>query len=213
MKRIRANLSRWRRAICTSLSMEEDEFLNVFGFIDGTARRTNRSWGLSALQKALYDGHHCYHGFDYEGVLSPDGLIIRLFGPVSARHNDMGMVVIGRVKMVIENEFKDEKTGEPYFVYGDQGYMISSFLLSGRNIPGKVQERVNGAWSKERVAVEWAFGRVVGLWQTLNCFLFQQPQRRMVAAWYLVSVFLSNATFVCIRTARRTGTLEKTRGP
>ena len=86
ISRIRANLHKWRRAICSTLRLAEEDYLNVFGFIDGTARRTNRPWGMSIFQQALYDGHHCYHGFDYEGVTSPDGLIIRLFGPVSARH-------------------------------------------------------------------------------------------------------------------------------
>ena len=196
ISRIRANLHKWRRAICSTLRLAEEDYLNVFGFIDGTARRTNRPWGMSIFQQALYDGHHCYHGFDYEGVTSPDGLIIRLFGPVSARHNDMGMVGIGKIQQVVSEEFREE-TGAPFFLYGDQGYMISPFLLSGKSLDYTLQEKVNNAWSKQRVAVEWSFGRVVSLWQTLNCFLFQQPQRRMVAAWYLVSVFLYNCN-ICI---------------
>ncbi len=198
VQRIKASLPKWRAAINRALDIEEEsEYLNIFGFIDGTARRICRPSGASVRQQSVYDGHHHYHGFDYEAVTTPDGLIVRLFGPVAARHNDMWMVAHSKIQEMISDQFVDDETAMPYFVYGDQGYTPSPFLMAGLRVPNKKQRHVNFAWSKQRVAVEWSFGEIVGLWQTLDCFAMQRPQQRMVAAWYLVSALLTNC-FTCM---------------
>jgi len=198
VQRIKKNLPKWRAAINRALGIEEEsEYIDVFGFIDGTARRICRAGGADIVQQSVYDGHHHYHGWDYEAVSAPDGLIIRLFGPVAARHNDMWMVDNGKIQEMIADNFVNEETGMAYFVYGDQGYLPSPFLMAGTRLPNTKQRHVNFAWSRQRVAVEWSFGEIVGLWQTLNCFVFQQPQQRMIAAWYLVSALLTNC-FACM---------------
>jgi hypothetical protein len=58
------------------LDVENGGFLHCFAFVDGTARQIERPWGGSVNQQSVYDGHHRFHGFEYQGVTSPDGIVI-----------------------------------------------------------------------------------------------------------------------------------------
>lgn len=199
--RIRSNLHTWSTAISIKLGLDVDngEFLPCFGFLDGTARQTTRQDGPSIIQQAMYDGHHRMHGFEYQAVTSPDGIVISLFGPVPGRLNDIWMVHKSRLQELIENEFpyEGEEGFDNYYVYADQGYMSTSSVLSGVRQPNEKQARMNRAWSDQRVSVEWTFGEIVTLWQTLDCFRMQKAQQRIVAVWYLVSVLLTNC-YTCM---------------
>jgi hypothetical protein len=53
----------------------------VVAFIDGTFRRTCRP---SSHQRQAYSGHKRAHGLKFQGLLTPDGLVWNLFGPVEA---------------------------------------------------------------------------------------------------------------------------------
>lgn len=199
--RINKNKRRWAETICRSLGLDVDhgEFLPCFGFIDGTAKRINRPAGVSVKQQAMYDGHHRFHGFEYQGITTPDGIVIMLFGPVPGRMNDLYMVKASNLEEMFEGEFRVwEEGGEQYFVYGDQGYMTTPFVLAGKKDPSKLEAKMNRAWSDERVTVEWTFGSIIALWQSIDCFRMQKAQQRLVAVWYLVSVLLTNC-YVCVR--------------
>lgn len=198
--RIKRNMKRWAEAICTRLGMDVNngEFIPCFGFIDGTARKTERPSGPSINQESLYDGHHRYHGFEYQAVTAPDGIVIMLFGPVPGRVNDLYMVKHSNIQEMIEKEFSEEEGGEQFFVYGDQGYMTTPFILSGKRNPDPREARMNRVWSNERVSVEWCFNGILRLFQTLDCFRMQKPQQRLVAVWYLVSTLFSNC-YTCMK--------------
>jgi hypothetical protein len=201
--RIKSNLNTWSTAISIKLGLDVDkgEFLPCFGFVDGTAREIERPGGPSVNQQSVYDGHHRFHGFEYQAVTSPDGIVISLFGPVPGRVNDIWMVHKSKLQELIEHEFPYEggEGEEPrhYYVYADQGYMSSPFVLSGVRQPDEIQARMNRAWSDQRVSVEWTIGEIIALWQSLDCFRMQKAQQRLVAVWYLVSVLLTNC-YTCM---------------
>ena len=52
---------------------------NIWGFIDGTLRKTCRP---TAHQRIVYSGHKRAHGLKFQSVVTPDGLIVDLFGPI-----------------------------------------------------------------------------------------------------------------------------------
>ena len=51
--------------------------LKVWGFIDGTLRKTCRP---TLFQKQMYSGHKRCHGIKFQSVVTPDGLVALLYG-------------------------------------------------------------------------------------------------------------------------------------
>lgn len=51
----------------------------IWGFIDGTAIHISRP---AEQQRIFYSGHKHHHAFKYQGIVTPDGLISSLAGPV-----------------------------------------------------------------------------------------------------------------------------------
>lgn len=57
----------------------------VWGFIDGTFRPTCRP---TTNQQWHYSGHKKRHGFKFQAIVTPDGLVSSLQGPYRAPNND-----------------------------------------------------------------------------------------------------------------------------
>jgi len=53
---------------------------NCFGFIDGTVRPIARP---GSNQQIMYNGHKCVHSLKFQVIATLNGLIPRLYGPVS----------------------------------------------------------------------------------------------------------------------------------
>lgn len=166
---------------------------HCFGFIDGTARPIARPTGHDIYQESVYDGHHRMHAFDYQAVSCPKGIIRQLFGPVSGRHPDTFMVRESGILKMIKHYCWD-KLGHQYWLYADAGYHSSPCLLAPHDhpVPRSVQARMNYIWSKERVAAELIFGRILNLLQTLDFHRMQKVKRSLVGLWYPVCVLLTN---------------------
>jgi nuclease HARBI1 len=62
---------------------------NVRGFIDGTLCKTCRP---TAHQRIVYSGHKRAHGLKFQSVVTPDGLIVDLFGPIEGSRHDSFML-------------------------------------------------------------------------------------------------------------------------
>ncbi len=61
----------------------------VWGFIDGTMRKTCR---LTYHQKQMYSGHNRTHGMKFQSVVTPDGLFACMFGAVNGNRHDSFML-------------------------------------------------------------------------------------------------------------------------
>jgi hypothetical protein len=69
--------------------------INTVAFIDGTVRpmcRPSDLPGTNDAQHRVYSGHRRVHALKCQGVLSPDGMIMDLFGPVPGRRHDCFML-------------------------------------------------------------------------------------------------------------------------
>jgi hypothetical protein len=64
---------------------------NIWGFVDGTFKPCCRP-GDNDEQRIHYSGYKKTHGMKFQGLCSPDGLILSLTGPYEGRMNDFQMM-------------------------------------------------------------------------------------------------------------------------
>jgi hypothetical protein len=86
------------------------------------------------------------------------------------------------------------------FIYGDPAYHHAAGVLrpfTGRNVT-REQRAFNAAMATARIAVENGFGKVSTLWQTNQFSSKLQSLNSPVAAYYMVTVLLTNI-HTCIR--------------
>ena len=64
---------------CQKISEKGAPLVNCWGFIDGTLRPITRP-GMN--QRLMYNGHKRVHGFKFQSITAPNGLIVNFFGPL-----------------------------------------------------------------------------------------------------------------------------------
>ena len=127
---------------------------NCFGFIDGTVRPLCRS---GEHQKILHNGHKRAHAIKFQSVVTPNGLISNLYGPVKGKRHDSGMLAQSSLLPQLQ-QFVHIPNGEPVCLYGDTAYPLRIHLQAPfRGIRTPQQEVFNTAMSNVRVAVERLF--------------------------------------------------------
>ena len=88
-----------------------------WGFIDGTVLATCKP---QHFQRATYNGHKRVHGYVFQSLLTPNGLIANLFGPLAGRRHDSGMLAESRLLQDIQGHCNYQGKAIP--IYGDKGY-------------------------------------------------------------------------------------------
>ena len=169
------------------------ETANIAAFIDGTVRRFCRPGGADINQQAMYSGHKRWHGYNYEALYTPDGILIRVIGPFDGRRHDMHMLHEGNLIAILLEWFGD------YHVYGDLGYPIIGNLLAGwkgKNLPAH-RDRFNKRMSRARVAIEQAFGHWVSTFKFVQHYQNLKPRLQAIPLIHLVTVLLTNC-HVCL---------------
>jgi len=96
------------------------EVLNVIGFLDGTFRPCCRP---DDAQEAIFSGHYRGHGWKFQAVSTPDGLISHLDGPYPGRVNDQGMVNRSTLLELIKG--LQDANDEDVSLYADAGYFMA----------------------------------------------------------------------------------------
>jgi len=163
--------------------------------VDGTFRETCRP---QEEQRTMYSGYKRHHGFKYQAVVCPDGLIGSIAGPYEGKINDHAIVRDSDLERDLQQVCSDRR---PLYLFGDQAYKHLNGIFSpypgGRTLTGD-KAAFNRRLSSVRIAVEQAFGQTQNLW-TYNAFSTQlRPGLQPVAAYYLVSVLLTNC-YTCMR--------------
>ena len=132
---------------------------NCWGFIDGTVLPVCRP---GQFQRIIYNGHKRVHAMKYQSVVTPNGMIANLFGPIEGRRHDSGMLRDSNLLDEL-SLFSFSTIREPLCICGDSAYPLR-FHLQGpfRRGVQLTQEQLayNTAMSKLRVAVEWVFGDI-----------------------------------------------------
>ena len=171
----------------------------VWGFIDGTMRKTCRP---SYFQKLLYSGHKWCHGIKFQSIVTPDELFACMYGPITGNRHDSFMLSKSRLLDKLCAFMPDEPQNheEPaagnvlYSLYGDPAYPQSMYIFGGyRNPPqGSPQAARNTQMSKVREVVEWGFANIATNWAFLDFRAVMMIFKSPVAKYYIIAAFLVN---------------------
>lgn len=167
---------------------------SVWGFIDGTLRPMCRP---IRNQQVFYTGYKKLHGFKYQGIITPDGLILSCMGPFEAKMNDTLMFRLTNLRTRFQELFAGE---EPLFLYGDSPYESCYRVIAPykRTQPlSRDQIAFNRALSSDRISVEQVFGCVTRLWRANSLAVNLKTLLQPVALYYSISVLLTNI-YTCL---------------
>ena len=117
-------------AYCDAVHRKCGIYRHVFGFIDGTVYQVSRLSGDPVWQRSIYNGHKQYHGFKFQGINTPDGLIQFMHGPFVGKEHDTTILDKSGVISVLKREFAlpahrlvgdRAENGSHYVLFGDPG--------------------------------------------------------------------------------------------
>ena len=171
----------------------------IWAFIDSTkqytcrpsARGTDHQIPHENLQRSVYNGHLRRHCLNYQGVTTPDGFLISMFGPVEGRRHDSTMLAISGF---LERLRSNGDTLKSKYIYGDPAYGCSDLVCCpfASAEPGSRQSDFSRSMSSVREAVEWSFGRPKTLWPTVAYDKKIKVRQVTVGRTFLVSSLLTN---------------------
>ena len=101
--------------------------------MDGTVRPICRP---SQNQRIVYNGHKRAHALKFQSVVTPNGLIANLYGPMEGRRHDCALLnQSGLLQSLVWHSHNP--AGQRLFIYGDPAYPIRPQLMGpfkGANI-------------------------------------------------------------------------------
>ena len=165
---------------------------NVWGFIDGTFRKTCRP---SYFQRLAYSGHKRCHGIKFQSVVTPDGLYAHFYGPIAGNRHDASLLNFSNLLPKLALFMPDDGTFPVvYSLYGDPAYPNSVYLFCGfwNPLEGTLEAFCNTCMSKVRIAVEWGFNQILQQWSFLDFRPAKKIFHSPVAQYYMVGAFLIN---------------------
>lgn len=168
----------------------DDAVVGIWGFIDGTFRRIARP---KQKQRLLYSGYKRKHGQLYQGVATPDGLVVSMIGPYLGLYHDLTMYRMSQLGDAIR-PIVATAAGGPLQLYGDAAYQSEDLIMSPYIAPieGSPQMEYNKLMSEFRVRIENAFGKITQLWSYLDHERAQRTGLVPTAAYYLTATLMSN---------------------
>lgn len=162
---------------------------NCWGFIDGTLRPIARP---KQNQRVMYNGHKRVHGFKFQSISAPNGLIANFFGPLEGSRHDSYLLAQSGILDALERHSVGVN-GEVLCVYGDPAYPLSEHIQTGfPNAQPEDQVEYNRAMSSVRVSVEWCFGEIVERFRFTDFKKMMKTGLSPVAKQYAVSALLQN---------------------
>jgi len=167
-------------------------FTNIWGFIDGSIRKTCRPY---IYQDLLWTKYKKCHGIKFQNVTVPDGFIACLHGPFVAKRHDARMLRESGLMDILRDLMPaDGSNGPVYAMYGDLAYPQSVWLLGGiaNAEQGSLEARLNKFMSKSRISVEWSFNEIVKQWGHLDWKRSMKVFKEPIARHYMNGAFLCN---------------------
>ena len=162
----------------------------VWGLIDGTLRHTCRP---VIYEEVIYNGKDRVHGLKFQGVLTPDGIMVEFSGPYVGRQHDARIYAQSGLLQRMEQGL-DHSEGF-WYLYGDSAYPRSEYMITSSRMaePRSREDRLNRVMSSLRETIEWSFGRAfTQLWLGLHDSLGVKVYLQQVARLYPMAVFLMN---------------------
>ncbi|KAF7343200.1 hypothetical protein MVEN_01751200 [Mycena venus] len=167
---------------------------HVCSLMDGTLEEISRP---TRNQRLVFNGWKRMHCLKYHVIISPDGMIIHVFGPIEGRRHDEMCFKQSGVLQILEKHFWTPGTPEthkPLIVYGDPAYTVSTHVCTpykGAALT-EAQHLFNTRMSRIREPVEWVFKEIGDQFGFLNFTKNQKLLLQPVGLYYLVAVLLCN---------------------
>lgn len=169
---------------------------NVWGFLDGTLRRTCHP---TYYQEQMYSGHKRIHGIKFQSVVTPDGFFACMFGAINGKRHDSYMLTESGLlqslrAMMPAGENEQDGENNIYSLYADPAYPQSAYIFGGyRNPrPGSREALWNAQMSSVRESVEWGFSYINKYWSFLNFQSGLKVFKSPIGKYYIIATFLSN---------------------
>ena len=162
-----------------------------WGFLDWTVRPISRP---KENQRIVYNGHKKVHALKFQSVVTPNGMIANLFGPVEGKRHDSGMLADSGLLHDMSN-YCFSPNGTPLCIYGDPAYPLRMHLqagFKGANITPQ-QELWNSRMSAVRASVEWVFGDIVNWFKFIDFKKNLKLGLQAVGKLYSVCALLHNS--------------------
>ena len=77
-------------------------------------------------QRLYYNGHKRKHAIKFQGVVTPDGIVVDLFGPELGARHDVHLLNESGVVLTLTQHMSP--SGDPYLLYGNPAYGMSTHL-------------------------------------------------------------------------------------
>ena len=162
--------------------------VDVWGFIDGTSRRIARP---IRRQRDSYSGYKRGHLQHYQGVVTPDGLLVSCMGPWIGSKNDLNILHESGIETTIQHLVHQQ--GRTLMLYGDLIYKGQRLVMCGYSAPSTAEEQeYNTYMSGLRVHVETGFGKVTQLFAGTDVKRTQRTGLSPTASQYLCCVLFTN---------------------
>lgn len=164
----------------------------VVGFIDGTLQEVARP---VANQRLIYNGWKRMHCLKYHAVVTPDGIIIHLHGPVEGRRHDQTVFKESRLQDILDKHFLCPDGKTKLYLYGDSGYSLGEHILcpyKGVSLTPE-EKKWNYMMSRARESVEWIFKEISTHFQFLDFPGGQKVLLSPCGLYYLVATLFCNA--------------------
>ena len=164
---------------------------NCWGFIDGTVRPVSRP---RKNQRIVYNGHKRVHSLKFQSVVTPNGMIANLFGPLEGKRHDCAMLAISGILPKLQ-EHSFAPNGDPLCIFGDAAYPLQIHMQ--RPFRGAVltpnEREFNKSMSRVRVSVEWLFGEIINYYKFLDFKKNIKIGLSAVGIMYITCALLQNA--------------------
>lgn len=168
---------------------------NCCAFIDGTMYEVARP---IQNQRLLYNGWKRIHCLKYHAVVSPDGMIIHVYGPVEGRRHDETIYQMSGLADILRKNLWSP-SGDPLVIYVDPAYGLSEHLIcpfespQGQSGLRDEEKRWNYMMAKVRIGIEWEFGIMLKTWPACDGARDNRVLLSPVGLEFLTAVILSNA--------------------
>ena len=153
-------------------------------------------------QVQFYSGHKRKHGYKYQTITTPDGLVSSLMEPFIGRHGDWKMVDQSGLEEKQRAVNGGRRPAHGLYLYGDPAYCtVYGIMGPYKNYPTRprtpAQYQFNRIMSWLRIEVEHGFAIHQNLW-TWNGFHLVLKVHQGAAVCYAIAVLLASF-WTCMR--------------
>ena len=118
----------------------------------------------------IYNGHKKVHGIKVQSLVTPNGQIAHMYGPVDGKRHGGRTFTMSSLLPKLQQYARD--TQGRLCIYRDPSYQINVNRQAPfpNNPLTADQKAYNRAMSQVRVSVEWLFGDIVNWLKFLDCW-------------------------------------------